>query len=77
MGTVQWNGNGTSDWSTAANWTPGTVPTADDDVWVGSIYQNLSVTGPAAGLGVYKSLTLGASTTFTTAAFSEGFFIKA
>ena len=60
-GQVVWNGSSDSNWSTAANWTPGTAPTAGDDVVLTGSGTN-PTNQDIVGLNI-KSLTFDSSAT--------------
>jgi hypothetical protein len=57
---VYWISTGSTDWTTAANWSSGTVPTASDDVYFngsgGTYYSNVSCTNAGYGLSTLAGL---------------------
>ncbi|HEY9114113.1 MAG TPA: GEVED domain-containing protein [Bacteroidales bacterium] len=88
-GDLTWEGNTSSDWATASNWNPVTVPTSSFDVTiptspVGAIFPEISM-GTAAACNdltiesgadvmLYGSLTIGG--TFTNNAGTTGLVVK-
>ncbi|WP_253524373.1 beta strand repeat-containing protein [Runella salmonicolor] len=77
-GTLTWTGLVDTDWNTACNWTPSSVPTATNDVVIPattnepiigsgmSVAQNITITGSGASLTVNAGATLTiSSTTFS------------
>ncbi|RDB04277.1 hypothetical protein DVG78_18930 [Runella aurantiaca] len=77
-GTLTWTGGVDTDWNTACNWSPASVPTATNDVVIPattnepiigsgtSVAQNITITGSGASLTVNVGATLTiSSTTFS------------
>lgn len=70
---LTWNGSSSSDWFTAANWTPSTgapiIPTSANDVTIASATNQPIITAPGAVCG---ALTINTSTTLTLTTASAG-----
>jgi rhamnogalacturonan endolyase len=65
--TLTWTGASSTDWNTAANWSPAAVPTADDDVIIpGGTAQQPTVSAAQA----VRNLTLGTSAVLTATSTS-------
>jgi hypothetical protein len=60
---LTWNGSVSTDWGTAANWTPAQIPTASNDVVIASA-ANQPIVGNAQQA---RTVTLNAGTSLTTA----------
>ncbi len=83
MANISWIAAGGGSWSTAANWSSGTVPTAADDVTIPDLVgdQNITITTTASvnSITSQEDVTLspgGALTVASSAAFDSGLILN-
>ncbi len=65
--TSVWNGSASTDWNTAANWTPATVPTAISDVTIPDVTNDPTVNQAAGTPAVCNNLTINSGAVLTIA----------
>ncbi len=66
VGTVTWTGAVNNDWNTPCNWSPASVPTADNDVVINNVTNDPVVANGTTATTGYLSLNSGALLTVNT-----------
>ena len=71
MAQIRWTHKGNGNWTTASDWSSGTVPGAADDVFIGlsgvTVTSDGSVTVNSIGTNTNATLDIGGMSTFTAA----------